>query len=132
MSAGSRDRLVFEGLTFYGYHGDHSAERELGQRFVVDLALTLDLRPAGETDDLAKTVDYVDLVAVLRGIVEGEPCRLIETVAERIAAAVLARYPVELVRVRVNKPAAAIPGAVYSRLAVEITRRREVYDRDGA
>jgi len=124
----SADRIVLEGMTFYGYHGDHPAERELGQRFVVDVALTLDLRPAGETDDLARTVDYVAVHRTAREIVEGEPQKLIETVAERLAAALLARFPVEQVWVRLSKPGAPIPHAVFSRVAVEITRRRSAGD----
>ena len=120
----SADRVVLEGMTFYGHHGDLPAERELGQRFVVDVALTLDLRQAGEADDLARTVDYVAVHRAAREVVEGEPRQLLEAVAERLAATLLARFPVEQVWVRLSKPGAPIPHAVFSRVAVEITRRR--------
>ena len=43
----NRDKIILKGLVFFGYHGVHSAERQLGQRFVVDAELTVDLALAG-------------------------------------------------------------------------------------
>lgn len=117
------DKILLEGMTFYGYHGVRQAEKELGQRFVVDLEVWKDLAPAGHGDDLALTVNYAALYRLVAGIVTGPPCNLIETVAERIAAAILAQFPVEAVRVRVRKPEAPIPG-VLAGAGVEILRRR--------
>ena len=119
------DRIILEGLQFYGYHGVYPPERVLGQRFVVDLVLGLDLRPAGESDDLTRTINYADVHAAVRDVVEGEPCSLVEAVAERIARVVLERFAVAEVNVRVSKPSAAIAGAVFERVAIEIMRRRE-------
>jgi 7,8-dihydroneopterin aldolase/epimerase/oxygenase len=51
------DRILLESMIFYGNHGTLPAERELGQPFVVDVELHLDLQPAGLSDDLAQTVD---------------------------------------------------------------------------
>src|SRR5439155_16877726 len=48
----TEDRILLDGMVFYGYHGTLPAERELGQRFVVDVALHCDLRAAGLADDL--------------------------------------------------------------------------------
>ena len=118
------DRIIFEGLTFYGYHGVNPEERALGQRFVVDLKLYLDLRPAGESDDLARTVNYSALAKIVRRVVEGPACNLIETVAERIAAAVLAEAGGTAVRVRVARPWAPLKGLAAGTAAVEIYRRR--------
>lgn len=119
------DCILLEGLTFYGYHGVKEAEAELGQPFQVDLTLWLPLRAAGMSDDLSQTVDYSDVYRTAQAVVEGERCRLLEAVAERLAEAVLARFPVRAVRVRLNKPHAPMRGAVFSRVAVEITRTRE-------
>ena len=118
------DRIILEGLQFYGYHGVYPSERTLGQRFVVDLVLGVDLRPAGESDNVDETVDYALVHGAVRDVVEGEPCALIEAVAERIARIVLERFTVAEVRVRVSKPSAAIAGAVFQRVAVEIVRQR--------
>lgn len=119
------DRVLLEGLSFYGYHGALPAEQMLGQPFVVDCALTLDLAPAGTTDDLALTVDYGAVFRDIRAIVEGPPVQLLETLATRIAGNLLARYPIHEVWVRVSKPRAPLPGAVFSRVAVELARRRD-------
>lgn len=125
MSSHARDRIVVEGMAFFGHHGVNPPERELGQRFDVDVALTLDLAPAGRSDDLAQTVSYAHVYKAVRAVVEGEPRQLLEVVAEEIAQRVLALGPIEEVWVRVNKPAAPIKDAVFSRVAVEITRRRQ-------
>src|ERR687893_2894426 len=67
------DRILLEGMVFHGRHGTLPAERELGQPFVVDLELRLDLRPAGLSDDLARTVDYGEVHRRGRGSVRGPP-----------------------------------------------------------
>ncbi len=118
-----KDTIFFKGMTFYGYHGVYPEETRLGQRFVVDLELGLDLAPAARTDDLNQTVDYGRVYQVVRELVEGKPCRLVETLAERIADALLAGFPVEEVRVRVTKPNPPIPGH-YDAVGVEIRRSR--------
>jgi len=119
----AEDLILIEGMTFHGRHGTLPAERELGQPFVVSVELRLDLRPAGISDDLKKTVDYGEVHRLARGIVEGEPVGLTETLAERIAAAVLENFPiVEAVRVRVAKPHVRLDGTVLAGSAVEILR----------
>ncbi len=118
------DRILLKGMIFYGRHGVLAAERELSQRFVVDIELGCDLRPAGLLDDLAKTIDYGEVHRQARTIVEGEPANLIETVAERIAASILKRQrSVEWVRVRVTKPDVRLDDTVLDGAAVEILRR---------
>jgi|SRR5579884_2372933 dihydroneopterin aldolase len=120
-----RDRILIEGLACYGYHGVNPPERELGQRFDIDVALALDLRPAGASDELERTVSYATVAKTVRAVVEGEPRRLLEAVAEEIAGRLLGDHPtVREVWVRVNKPSAPIKGALFSRVAVEITRSR--------
>ncbi|HWE63520.1 MAG TPA: dihydroneopterin aldolase [Chloroflexota bacterium] len=117
------DCIFLEQMVFFGYHGAYAAERELGQRFVVDLALGVDLYPAGKSDQLDDTVNYVRVYDVVRGVVEGPPCNLLETVAQRIAEAVLAEERIQWCRVRLAKPGVAIRGALAG-VAVQITRRR--------
>jgi dihydroneopterin aldolase len=119
----SDDRILMRGLAFYGYHGVLPEETRLGQRFIVDIDMHVPLGEAGRTDDLTMTVDYGAVLADVRGIVEGPPFKLIEAVAERIAATILARYAVDAVRVRVRKPDVPI-AATLEYVGVEITRRR--------
>lgn len=126
------DRLLLSGMAFWGRHGALPAEQELGGRFVVDVAASLDLRAAGEADDLSAAVDYGAVYERVRAIVEGPPLRLIEAVAERVAARLLADFSrLEAVTVRVHKPAAPIAGAATANAAVEITRQRSAGGSDG-
>ena len=122
----SEDRILLEGMVFHGHHGTLPAERELGQPFVVDVELILDLRAAGLADDLTRTLDYSEVHRRAKEIVEGPPVNLTETVAERIATAVLEEdSPVEAVRVKVRKPNVRLGDTVLAGSAVEITRRRD-------
>ena len=63
----------------------HDSERELGQRFVVDLDLELSRLAAVHSDDLADTVDYAALAQAVAAIVTGPPVRLLERLAGLIA-----------------------------------------------
>jgi dihydroneopterin aldolase len=119
----SDDRILMRGLAFYGYHGVMPEENRLGQRFIVDVDMHVPLGEAGSADDLTRTVDYGAVLAEVREIVEGPPFKLIEAVAERIAATILARYAVDAVRVRVRKPDVPL-AATLEYVGVEITRRR--------
>lgn len=119
------DTIELRGLTFYGYHGAFSEEQRLGQRFVVDIRLHLDLEAAGRLDDLTRTVDYGQVAEIVKATVEGRPFRLIEALAEAIAAAILeAHAPVEEIQVRVAKPSAPVAAAPTGLVAVELSRRR--------
>jgi dihydroneopterin aldolase len=113
-------------MVFHGHHGTLPAENELGQPFVVSIELRLDLRPAGTSDDLMKTVDYGEVHGMARDIVQGPPVQLIETLAERIAAGALQDHPaVEAVKVKVAKPHVRLGDTVLAGSAVEILRRRD-------
>ena len=118
------DRIVLDHMEFYGYHGCLPVVGVVGVWLFVVLSLQLVLRAAGVLDDLGQTVNYADVFTKIRGIVEGEPCQLIEAVAERIASMVLREYPrVQCVDVTVHKPSAPIPGD-FRDVAVAITRER--------
>lgn len=121
----STDRILMRGLEFYGYHGVIPEENRLGQRFVVDIDMFTDTRAAGATDDLRKTIDYVAVHADIKRIVEGPALKLVETVAERIAAVILERDGVVRVRVRVRKPDVPMAASL-KYVGVEIVRTRDV------
>jgi dihydroneopterin aldolase len=119
------DRIVLSNMTFAGLHGVLDEERTNPKPFEVDVELRLDLRPAGLTDDLGRSVDYREIFEICRSVIEGPSLRLIESLAESIAAKVLAaaadRGPVEVV-VRVRKPQVTLPGSL-DYAGVEIRRR---------
>lgn len=119
------DRILLQGMTFFGYHGAGPEERVLGQRFIVDLEVGADLAPAGRGDDLSQTLDYGLLYADTRTVLEGEPLNLIEAVAERVAQAALSYEQALWVRVRIRKPGVAIKGGILEAAAIEIFRSRQ-------
>lgn len=119
----SGDRIVLTGLRVRGNHGVYDFEREQGQEFVVDVVLHLPLRVAAASDDVADTVHYGELADEIAGIVGGEPVDLIETLAERIAAAALRDRRVQKTEVTVHKPSAPIAHA-FEDVAVTIVRER--------
>ena len=118
------DYIRLLGMRFYGRHGALAAERELGQRFIIDVELGLDLRAAGESDDLAGTVNYAHVFEQVREVAEGPPYALLESVAEQIARRLLSAFEtVTQTRVRVRKPGAPIAG-ILEAAEVEIVRSR--------
>ncbi len=120
----SQDKIRLEGMVFYGHHGVAPAEREVGQRFVVDLEVERDLSVAGASDNLEDTVNYTQIYRAVKEIVEGPSHNLLESLAHDIARRVLEQLPMEAVRVGVKKPNPPIKGAVLSGASVEIYRRR--------
>lgn len=119
------DRIILSGMQFIGYHGTRPEENRLGQRFVVDVAVELDLRAAGASDDLGQTVDYSQIHDRAREIVCGPALQLTEAVAERIATAVLTDHPqIRAVAVRVTKPGVRLGDTILAGSVVEIVRRR--------
>mmetsp|Transcript_20227 Transcript_20227/g.68833 ORF Transcript_20227/g.68833 Transcript_20227/m.68833 type:complete len:142 (+) Transcript_20227:158-583(+) len=124
-TAAPRDFLRLRGLVFDGFHGVLPEENVLGQKFVVDMAVGMDLRKAGLSDDLADTVSYAAVQDIAREEMQGETKQLIETVAENIAARTLREHPAALtVRVEIRKPHVAVRDVVDS-LGIEIYRTRD-------
>lgn len=118
-----RDRVALHGLRARGRHGWFDNERRRGQLFVVDVVLWLDAGPAAASDDLADTVDYGALGAAVVALVEGEPVRLLETLAVRIAELVLGDARVAQVAVTVHKPEAPMP-VHFDDVSVTVVRER--------
>ncbi|HEX8550309.1 MAG TPA: dihydroneopterin aldolase [Abditibacteriaceae bacterium] len=117
------DKILLSGLEFFGRHGCHAAEVELGQRFLVDIELECDLTRAGETDSLDDTINYVEILQAAREIIEGEPAKLLEHLARRIADYSLKDARVRRARVRIRKPHVAMPCPL-DYLGVEIVREQ--------
>jgi dihydroneopterin aldolase len=123
VSGRATDRVALLGLRGHGRHGWFAHETEQGQTFVVDVVLHVDTRPAAASDDLVDAVDYGGVGQAVLGVVEGEPLRLIETLAQRIADVCLTDPRVEAVEVVVHKPEAPMPVA-FDDVEVRITRGR--------
>ncbi|WP_419952661.1 dihydroneopterin aldolase [Methylobacterium sp.] len=118
------DRILVERIAVFAYHGLLEEEARIGQRFYISLDCRIDLRPAGLSDDVAKTVSYADLTEIVVRIATTRRFALIEALAEAIAAEILERFEgVDSIVVRVDKPSAPVP-AVIDGVAISILRNR--------
>ena len=117
------DRILVERIAVFAYHGLLAEEARLGQRFYISLDCAPRPRPAGRSDDVARTVSYADLTEIVVRIATERRFALIEALAEAIAAEILERSPLlDTVTVRVDKPSAPVP-AVIDGVSIAITRR---------
>lgn len=118
------DTIYLNDLRFFGKHGALPEENVLGQIYRVSLAFELDTRPAANTDDLNLTLDYREAIAVVRRIITGPSLALIETVADKLARALLADFPIiQAVTVTLTKPHPPV-GIDLPGVTLEIRRTR--------
>ena len=117
------DRITIEGVNVLGHHGVDEAERQVGQRLIIDVSLYLDLSAAIEGDDIRKTVNYEAVCDLIEKVAGEEEFLLLESLAAEIAAKILESFAAREVSVRVRKVNLPIATRVAS-VAVEITRTR--------
>jgi dihydroneopterin aldolase len=103
------DRITVHGIDVYAHHGVHPAERELGQRFVIDVDLYGDWSGPGESDALGDALDYVAVHRRIREVTAANSFHLLEALATTICRALLADFAVERTVVTVHKPNPPIP-----------------------
>jgi dihydroneopterin aldolase len=108
------------GLEIRGRHGVEDREGESEQPFLYDVELEL-AEPA--VDDVAHTTDYREVAALVREVSERRRFKLIESLAAAVADALLERFALETVRVRVRKPEVRLGAPVdYTAAAVKRSR----------
>jgi dihydroneopterin aldolase len=116
------DRVFVDGLELYCVIGVQDWERQVMQKVRIDVEMAADCRPSGEADDPALALDYRAVSKKVQQIVEGSSFKLVETLAEQIAAAILHDFPrAASVKVRVAKPGAV---RFASQVGVEVARTR--------
>ena len=100
------DKIILNGCRFYGYHGAFAEEQTLGQIFVVDLELAVDLTKASQSDNLDDTVHYGLVFEAVQKQVEDKKYILIERLAGAICEDLFAQFPQmpegELTRLRAS------------------------------
>ena len=121
------DKITIAQLAVTTPHGVLAHEKREPQRFFVDIVIECDLSSAGTSDDLGRTISYADVAQDAERIMLQPPVDLIESLAEQIAASVLARPAAEAVEVTVHKPDAPA-GVDFSSIGLTgpaVTVRRE-------
>lgn len=117
------DCIQLTKIRCYGYTGYLQEEQVLGQWFEVDLTLWLSLAAAGESDEIADTLDYRSAIETVKQIVKTSKFALVEKLASAIANSMLELERVQQVQVRLSKPQAPIPD-FGGNITLEITRTR--------
>ena len=118
------DRIFITGLSLHAYHGVVPYEGKVGQTFLLNLVLDIDLTDAARSDKVADTVSYDKVVECARVAFTAQKCKLIEAAAGRVADAVLAGFPrVQKIAVTIHKPHAPI-AATFSDVGVTLERSR--------
>lgn len=116
------DRIEVTGLEIWARHGVLAHERELGQRFVLDVTVELDLDRAMSTDELGDTLDYGVLAERIHDVAVEQPVQLIERLAQKVLDVCFADGRVRAAEVTVHKP--SVPLTVPA-TEVRVTVRRE-------
>jgi 7,8-dihydroneopterin aldolase/epimerase/oxygenase len=118
------DAIFITGLLVHAHHGVMPHEEKVGQRFVIDLELAIDLARAAASDKLVDTVSYATIVETATHAFAARSYRLVEAAAGAVADAVLKSFAhVTSVRVTVHKPHAPI-AAIFNDVGVTILRSR--------
>lgn len=118
------DTIRLNNISLFAHHGVAPQERELGQRFFVDIELTTDLTAAAQHDDLSRSIDYGEVYHAAARAFAAIPCQLLEHAAWQVITALFQQFPAQEITVRVRKPSVPL-GGILDSVEVELSRRRE-------
>ncbi len=116
--------IEITGLSLYTHHGVSDAEREIGQRLMLDLRLEIGETDATVTDRIEDTVDYGEVCQLVALVAQQRSHRTLERLCSSIADRLLADYELEGVWVKATKPEPPIPLSV-AEVSVEVWREAE-------
>ena len=119
MKINNKDRVLIEGLTVLTTIGVYEWEKTIKQKLILDLEMSWDNKPAGESDDVTLCLDYFLVSQSITNFIQSTQFELIECVAERVAQLVIQTFSVQWLKVKVSKPSAI---ANASNVAVVIER----------
>lgn len=115
------DLVRLKNMVFHAHHGYWDEERKVGQRFEVDVELLLDVKKAAVSDHIRDTIDLYKVYQAVEKVVVKKQFKLVETLAEEIAAELLKKFPITEVNICVRKPNSPVPG-ICDGIEVEIYR----------
>jgi len=116
------DEIRIDNLEVYAYHGVYPEENEAGQLFYVNAVLYTNTRTAGLLDELEQSTNYAEVCYFITDWMQQHTCKLIETVAEKLAECILLKYDlINDVSLEIRKPEAPI-GLPFESVSVKIKR----------
>jgi 7,8-dihydroneopterin aldolase/epimerase/oxygenase len=116
--------IEITGLSLYTHHGVTEAEREIGQRLVLDLRLEVGTCDATLTDRVEDTIDYGEVCQTVALVAQQRSYKTLERLCTAIADRLLEQYEAESVWVKAAKPEPPIPLPVQE-VSVEVVRDAE-------
>ena len=116
--------IEINGLSLYTHHGVSEAEREVGQRLVIDLRLDVGETDATVTDSIDDTIDYAEVCQLVALVAQQRSHKTLERLCGTIANRLLADYELESVWVKATKPEPPIPLSV-DEVSVEVWREAD-------
>src|SRR5215469_6922973 len=116
--------IEITGLSLYTHHGVSEAEREVGQRLVLDLRLDVGHTDATVTDSIEDTVDYARVCQLVALVAQQRSHKTLERLCSTIAGRLLADYELEGIWVKATKPEPPIALPV-DEVSVEVWREAE-------
>ena len=111
------------GLSVYTHHGVTAAEREVGQRLLIDVSFELEDCDALLTDDVADTVDYAAVCEQVWLTAQDRSYKTLERLCSAICDHLIDHFQIDSVMVRATKPEPPIPLAV-DNVSVEVWKER--------
>ncbi len=111
------------GLSLYTHHGVTAAEREIGQRLLIDVSFELDVCDATVTDELDDTVDYGAVCEQVWLAAQDRSYKTLERLGSAICDRLMDHFGVDAVMVRCTKPQPPIPLPVGD-ISVEVWKER--------
>jgi dihydroneopterin aldolase len=117
------------GLSLYTHVGVTPAEREVGQRLILDIRLELGEAAATVTDEVADTVDYARVCEIAALVATQRSDKTLERLCTAVADRLLRDFEAQAVAVKASKPEPPIPLPVED-VSVEVWRELEPPDDD--
>src|ERR1700755_2165545 len=124
LEGGESVTIEITGLSLYTHHGVSEAEREVGQRLVIDLRLDVGETDATVTDSIRDTVDYAEVCQLVALVAQQRSHKTLERLCSTIADRLLADYDLEGVWVKATTPEPPIALSV-EEVSVEVWREAD-------
>ncbi len=121
--------IEISGLSLFTHHGVSAAEREIGQRLVLDIRLEAGEADATVTDRVEDTIDYGEVCQLVALVAQQRSYRTLERLCTAIADRLLADFGAQAVSVKAAKPEPPIPLAV-DEVSVEVWRELDADDEE--
>ncbi|KXS49558.1 MULTISPECIES: dihydroneopterin aldolase [Halanaerobium] len=119
-----KDIIELNEMVFFAYHGVLDSEKELGQRFILNFKAELDYSKAAVNDNLEQTVNYAEIYYKIKEVFLAKKYDLLESAAYNIIKNLFIEFPkLELIEIKIKKPAVPIEGAL-ANAAVKMSRKR--------